>query len=195
MGNHSSSSSSSMSEEDLIFLKEHTHFTKKEILGWYKGFLKDCPNGKLSKEKFRAVYGDFFPKGNPEVFCEHVFRSFDTDHSGSIEFKEFLVAIDITSKDSHPVEKLNWAFRLYDIDGNGTIEKGEMENIIKAISKLLGENVSHTQTTPAERTRLIFQKVDKNGDGVISKEEFVEGCLSDPFLKQLLTVDTTGLAQ
>lgn len=60
-----------------------------------------------------------------------MFRSFDKDGSGSIEFKEFLLAINITSNKGKPEDKLNWAFDMYDIDGNGTIDKSEMESIIK----------------------------------------------------------------
>ena len=43
-----------------------------------------------------------------------------------IVFREFMLAIYITSKGS-PDEKLKWAFKVYDIDGNGTIEFGEMK--------------------------------------------------------------------
>lgn len=76
------------------------------------------------------MYSTFFPTGSPDQFCEHVFRSFDKDNSGRIDFKEFLLAINITSG-GNPEQKLNWAFAMYDIDGNGTIEKGEMVEIIK----------------------------------------------------------------
>ena len=93
-------------------------------------FQRDCPDGQLSKEKFKEVYAQFFPGGNPDEFCEHVFRSFDKDHSGAIEFKEFLMAINITSQKGKAGDKLNWAFGMYDIDGNGTIEKKEMECLI-----------------------------------------------------------------
>ena len=48
--------------------------------------------------------------GNAEEFCSHVFRTFDSDNNGFIDFKEFLLAIDVTSAGS-PEQKLNWAFR------------------------------------------------------------------------------------
>ena len=91
---------------------------------------KDCPSGQLCRKKFIEVYSGFFPDGNADEFCTHVFRTFDKDNSGIIDFNEFLLAINITSS-GKPEEKLNWAFQMYDIDGNGTIEKKEMEEIIK----------------------------------------------------------------
>lgn len=108
-------------------------FQQKEFSSIVSPFLssikRDCPDGLLSKAKFLEVYSTFFPTGNPDKFCNHVFRSFDGDNSGKIDFKEFLLAINITSG-GDPKSKLNWAFTMYDIDGNGTIEKDEMVEII-----------------------------------------------------------------
>ncbi|VDO87520.1 unnamed protein product [Schistosoma curassoni] len=94
---------------------------------------RDCPSGQLSKKKFIEVYSGFFPDGNAEKFCTHVFRTFDKDNSGRIDFKEFLLAINITSG-GDPEEKLEWAYQMYDIDGNGTIERTEMVEIIRVSS-------------------------------------------------------------
>jgi hypothetical protein len=90
---------------------------------------RDCPNGQLTRKKFLEVYSSFFPMGNAEKFCEHVFRTFDSDNSGKIDFKEFLLAINITSA-GKPEQKLEWAFSMYDVNGDGTIEPKEMEEII-----------------------------------------------------------------
>ena len=90
---------------------------------------RDCPSGQLTRKKFLEVYSGFFPEGNAEKFCEHVFRTFDADNSGKIDFKEFLLAINITSA-GKPEEKLVWAFQMYDINGDGTIERSEMVEII-----------------------------------------------------------------
>lgn len=92
-------------------------------------FQRDCPDGQLSQKKFLQVYSEFFPGGNPEVFCEHVFRTFDSDNSNKIDFKEFLLAINITSS-GKPEQKLNWAFSMYDINGDHNISPDEMETII-----------------------------------------------------------------
>lgn len=190
MGNKSSKKK--LPKEDLEFLCSNTKFSKSEIKDWYRGFMRDCPDGLLSKAKFLEVYSTFFPAGNPDQFCEHVFRSFDKDNSGKIDFKEFLLAINITSG-GNPSQKLNWAFAMYDIDGNGTIEKNEMVEIIKAIYSMLGNALTSQDTDSAEeRTQKIFAKMDVNNDGVLTRSEFVDGCMKDQFLYQMLTADAGG---
>lgn len=187
MGNKSSSKK--LPKEDLEFLCSNTKFTKAEIKDWYRGFMRDCPDGLLSKTKFLEVYSTFFPTGNPDKFCNHVFRSFDGDNSGKIDFKEFLLAINITSG-GDPKSKLNWAFTMYDIDGNGTIEKDEMVEIIGAIYNMLGSALcGQGEDTPEKRTEKIFEKMDSNGDGHLTKQEFIEGCMKDQVLYQMLTAD------
>lgn len=66
-----------ISADDIEFLTSNTRFTADEIKNWYKAFLADCPDGKLTKKKFSEIYQLFFPHGNPEHFCEQVFRTFD----------------------------------------------------------------------------------------------------------------------
>lgn len=58
-------------------------------------------------------------------------NSFDLllDNSGKIDFKEFLQAINITSQGT-PDKKLDMAFRMYDCNGDGSIDETEMRRII-----------------------------------------------------------------
>ena len=108
MGNQGSKDR--LSNADVDFLTMKTCYDEDTILDLYKGFISDCPLGKLSPTAFVKIYSRCFPAGNASEFCDHVFRTFDSDKNGFIDFKEFLLAIDVTSSGS-PEEKLNWAFR------------------------------------------------------------------------------------
>ena len=101
------------------------------------GFLKDCPSGALTKPEFQKIYKQFFPFGDPTTFADYVFNVFDVDNSGTIDFKEFICALSVTSRGSLD-DKLKWAFQLYDIDGDGEISYDEMLQIVEAIYKMVG---------------------------------------------------------
>jgi len=45
---------------------------------------------------------------------------------------------------------------------------------------------------PEVRTREIFNRMDTNGDGVLSKDEFIRGCLGDQRLFKLLACSSGG---
>ena len=110
-----------LSCEDLEFLKAHTSYDEYRIKNLYKGFKQDCPKGRLTPAEFVEMYKMFFPNGNAEQFCDHVFRIIDTDNNGFIEFKEFLLAIDETSTGTEEA-KCKWSLRIDDIDEKGVEE-------------------------------------------------------------------------
>lgn len=39
--------------EDLV---KNTEFNEHELKQWYKGFLKDCPTGRLNLDEFQQLY-------------------------------------------------------------------------------------------------------------------------------------------
>lgn len=90
----------------------------------------------LTKEEFQKIYRQFFPFGDPSSFADYVFNVFDSDKSGSIDFKEFICALSVTSRGKME-DKLDWAFQLYDIDGDGKISYDEMLAIVEAIYKMV----------------------------------------------------------
>ena len=53
----------------------------------YRGFKQDCPDGQLSKDKILEMYSMILPAGNAKVFVDQIFRIFDKDGNGSIDFK------------------------------------------------------------------------------------------------------------
>ncbi|KAJ1734199.1 Calcium-binding protein NCS-1 [Coemansia sp. RSA 2049] len=182
-------SHSKLTTEQLTELQSSTKFERKEIQQWHKGFLKDCPSGELNRTEFKGIYKQFFPFGDPSRFADYIFEVFDRNHSGTIDFTEFLQALSTTSRGS-PEEKLKWAFDLYDIDRDGMITKAEMLQIVDAIYRMVGSMVQlpEDEDTPEKRVDKIFHLMDKNKDGVIDMAEFKEGSHQDPLIMQALNL-------
>ena len=149
--------------------------------------MKDCPTGQLTRDKFIDLYKMFIWVGNAEQYCEHVFRTFDTDQNGIIDFEEFLFAMYVTSARTAE-EKLTWAFRMYDVDGNGVIDPEEMLKVVQAIYSMLRKDATEPISVADERARNIFRRMDVNRDGLLTEEEFFRGCLEDDDLSKLCTM-------
>ncbi|XP_061218565.1 guanylyl cyclase-activating protein 1-like isoform X1 [Neopsephotus bourkii] len=94
---------------------------------------------------------------------------------GYIDFMEYVAALSLVLRGKME-QKLRWYFKLYDVDGNGCIDRHELLNIIKAIRAINGGD---HETSAEEFTNRVFNKIDVNGDGELSLEEFVEGARKD----------------
>ncbi|KAG9238997.1 neuronal calcium sensor 1 [Amylocarpus encephaloides] len=164
----------------------------------------------LTKEEFQKIYRQFFPFGDPSSFADYVFNVFDSDKSGSIDFKEFICALSVTSRGKME-DKLDWAFQLYDIDGDGKISYDEMLAIVEAIYKMVcgkcaiswlripasfadysqvGSMVKlpADEDTPEKRVRKIFRMMDKDENGSLDMEEFKEGSKRDETIVSALSL-------
>ena len=67
-------------------------------------------SGVLKMSRFTNMYERFFPSNDADSFAKNIFKNFDANKDGEIDFKEFMIAIDVTSSEN-PREKLLWAFR------------------------------------------------------------------------------------
>ena len=144
----------------------------------------------LYQDEFERIYQQFFPFGDPSQFASFVFNVFDKDSDGCITFAEFISALSQTSRGTLD-EKLEWAFKLYDQDNDGEINREEMLVIVESIYKMVGKMIDlpDDEKTPEKRVDKIFRKMDTSEDGTINLDEFKVGLKNDTWILQALAID------
>ncbi|XP_064625430.1 neurocalcin-like [Lineus longissimus] len=172
--------SSKLSPDTLEDLRGSTAFSERELRQWYIDFRASCPDGRLDKKGMERMFKQIYPEGNAVRFAENAFRTYDKNGDGFIDFKEFMCGISVMSRGSNE-DKLRWAFSLYDQDGNGSISREEAASIIQAVYKMYNTNYSTTELVDK-----MFTSFDKNKDGVLSMEEFIEGSKKDKSFIKIL---------
>jgi len=115
-------------------------------------------DGKLSLEEMKKAVS--LSDGMKPEYIEQIFKSIDTDNSGNIEYTEFISA-SIEKSIYLNKEKLKDAFKLFDIDNSGKISRAEIERVL------------HVDKNSKE-IDAIMDKHDKNKDGEIDFQEFIE---------------------
>lgn len=82
-----SEASKHLTTKELADLERTTAFTGSEIREWSRKFHERSPTGRMTRTEFQAIYEDIFPRGDSRHFAEHVFRVYDTDGNGYIDFQ------------------------------------------------------------------------------------------------------------
>ncbi|OWF34549.1 hippocalcin-like protein 1 [Mizuhopecten yessoensis] len=172
MGNKSSLPSPRTMKELRAVLSDE--YTNEEILGWFEQYKASLSRGesKLTMEAFIRVYSRLF-EGEASNFAEQVFRVFDTDGNGVVDFKEFMMGIYVSGSPLEEDMKLDWAFKMYDMNGDGYITKDEMKFMFTSICRMTLAQISGNNSTPEELTDYFFERFDEDNDNRISNKEFV----------------------
>merc|ERR1719323_1900765 len=128
---------------------ENTSYSESVIKEWYNGFISDCPSGKLSQPAFIKIYAKFFPSGNATEFCEHIFRTFDSDKNGYIDLNEMtqivksiyhLIGrqqIDSLVAEETPEARAETIFKIMDLNSDGRITRNEFVQVCSNDQNLL----------------------------------------------------------
>ncbi|KAM9813482.1 guanylyl cyclase-activating protein 1 [Neosynchiropus ocellatus] len=160
---------------------------------WYRKFMTECPSGLLSFYEFKQFFGLKNLTETSDAYVKTMFTTFDMNSDGFIDFMEYVAALSLVLKGGVQ-QKLRWYFKLYDIDGSGCIDRDELLIIIKSIRAINGVRY---ETTAEDFANMIFDKIDIDGDGELSYEEFMEGVMNDESLLKTLTecLDLTHIVQ
>ncbi|XP_033847722.1 guanylyl cyclase-activating protein 2-like [Periophthalmus magnuspinnatus] len=155
----------------------------------YRKFANECPSGNLHLHEFKKIFG--FSKNSTEeesAYMENVFRSFDTNGDGHIDFLEYVAAVHLILRGKLK-DKLVWSFKVFDRDGNGSLDRAEVGLIIKIIGNIKQPQEPNSTRNVDEIVERIFALIDKNNDSEISLEEFIDGAEKDPWVLNQLKLN------
>jgi len=185
MGNFRSSLQ--LTEENIAQITEQTGFTSNQVQRLYSRFssLDKQQKGYLTREDFLRI-----PELAINPLGDRIVHAFFKDHdpeekygnNGPDNAKEVVNFCDFVHVLAHfrPIkknadknkmnsreEKLRFAFRMYDLDGDDKISK---EELLAVLTMMVGANISEDQLVSiAERT---IMEADEDKDNLISFEEF-----------------------
>uniref|UniRef100_A0A4W5MS43 Guanylate cyclase activator 1d n=1 Tax=Hucho hucho TaxID=62062 RepID=A0A4W5MS43_9TELE len=140
---------------------------------WYNKFMKESPSGLITLFELKGMLGLRGMNENATSYVDQVFFTFDMDGYCCCTLSSPFLSLSLSflMLKGEINQKLKWYFKLFDQDGNGKIDKDELETIFTAIQDI----TRNQDVTPEEIVSLIFEKIDVNGEGELTLEEFIEG--------------------
>eukprot|EP00270_Netrium_digitus_P003731 TRINITY_DN14454_c0_g1_i1.p1 TRINITY_DN14454_c0_g1~~TRINITY_DN14454_c0_g1_i1.p1 ORF type:complete len:213 (+),score=43.22 TRINITY_DN14454_c0_g1_i1:101-739(+) len=176
------------SHYDPVKLSQETTFSVSEVEALFSAFKKiTCSvsdDGLIHKEDFRLA---LFKDKGVHLFADRVFDTFDERGDGVLEFREFVHSLSVFHPKTPVKEKAEFAFRLYDLDRTGNIDRSEVKRLLQeALNEAKLSFSDEIIETIIDRT---FEEADKNKDGLIDIEEWRELVRQQPHLLRNMTLN------
>merc|ERR1712073_117834 len=128
-----------LTNEDFEFIAKNTALTKVQVESRYQNFLKLHPDGRISRKSFHSMMKECYPGADTEKLERHIFRMYDTNKDGHIDFREFMIVLYIMSNGT-PQDNLKQIFKVFDINNDGFISLKELQRIVKDLFHLINED-------------------------------------------------------
>jgi serine/threonine-protein phosphatase 2B regulatory subunit len=140
-------------------------FSREEVARLEKRFHKlDLDrSGAISVKEFLSV-----PELKENPLVQRVVEVLDSDLSGEVDFKEFVMGLaQFAIHEQDREKKLEFIFSIYDMDRDGFISNGELFQVLKM---MVGKNLTDSQLQQIVDKTIVY--LDKDQDGRISFDEF-----------------------
>ncbi|KAI9746529.1 MAG: Calcineurin subunit B [Claussenomyces sp. TS43310] len=154
------------SSQVLDQIASGSNFDRDEVDRLRKRFMKlDKDNsGTIEREEFLSL-----PQIASNPLATRLIAIFDEDGGGDVDFQEFVSGLSAFSSKGNKQQKLQFAFKVYDVDRDGYISNGELFIVLKM---MVGSNLKDQQLQQiVDKT---IMEADLDGDGKISFEEFTK---------------------
>uniref|UniRef100_A0A6B2L6T2 EF-hand domain-containing protein n=1 Tax=Arcella intermedia TaxID=1963864 RepID=A0A6B2L6T2_9EUKA len=169
-------------------MSSHTKFGKEEIRKLRVFFEKTATKNTLSTVEFKTLLLSLgiFP-GLSDAAAESLFKVVDADGSGTIEFRELVLALSLLTRGTTE-EKLGYMFDAFDKDKSGELDTNEIHLITEQM-KTVAEFLQRDPKKIEPFIENILKKADVDGNGTITKDEWISVGSRTPSVLQLLSGD------
>lgn len=150
---------SALLSEEIEEITRETKLSQTEVKRLYKRFQKldRTQSGTLDANQLLMV-----PELAMNPLHPRLLSLFE-----NVNFRQFVGNISALSAGSDAERKIDFAFRVYDVDGDGLISCEDLEQVLRM---LVGVHIK--DETLREVVEKVVADADKDGDGRISREEF-----------------------
>ncbi|XP_028906673.1 calcium and integrin-binding protein 1 [Ornithorhynchus anatinus] len=166
-----------LAQDQLSEYQELTFLTKQEILLAHKRFSELLPQDRqntddslrerVSREQILSL-----PELKANPFGRRICHVFSTGQpEGSLSFEDFLDLLSVFSDAATPDVKSHYAFRIFDFDDDGTLNREDLRQLVNCLT---GEG-QETELSDSEMKQLIdniLEESDIDKDGTINLSEF-----------------------
>ena len=105
-------------DEDITALSKSSGLNEAQVKESFNAFVAEHPNGKMKPKDFREMMAKAVPTKDASKMEKHVFRIYDANNDGVIDFTEFMLIFFIMSEGA-PEDVLTKIFRVFDVNSNG----------------------------------------------------------------------------
>ncbi|CAJ2645907.1 calcineurin B-like protein 1 [Trifolium pratense] len=175
-------------QQNPIILASETAFSVSDVEALFELFKSISgsvvDDGLISKEEFQLAI--FNNKSKENLFTSRIFDLFDVKRKGVIDFSDFVRALNVFHPNAPQEVKIDFSFRLYDLDNTGYIERDEVKQMINAL--LCESEIKLSDDMIETILQKTFLDADPNQDGKIDKSEWHNFVSQNPSLLKIMTL-------
>ena len=191
-----------LTSPDTRALARECRLTTAEVAHLHAEFSKIAAQSAdpnlVQKGQFMQVLEEHHVDWRNDAFLERLFKLFDADATGAINFREYVLGMATVSMGSAR-DKFQLSFDVFDIDGSGQISHDEMVHMLTVMdprcsagadlglqdADVAPERAEARAGEIASFVTGIFADFDRTGNGKLTLLEFLQATLANPSLVEL----------